>query len=75
MHTAFNYEVIGVNIATKEVFEPRDIIHAVLDPASTASLNRLVVCGGITQAGFAKYCQLYSPKDDRFARNVFEFFL
>ncbi len=39
------HEVIGVNIATREVFAPSDIIHAVYAPAAAASLNRLAICG------------------------------
>ncbi len=61
------YEVIGVNITTKEVFQPQDIIHAVSSPAVAASLDRLVVCGGSQANRLAKYCQLYSPKEDRYA--------
>ncbi len=62
------YEVIGVNIATGEVIEPQDIIHAVISPAAASSINRLVVCGGMQTNGFAKHCQLYSPKDDRYVQ-------
>lgn len=62
------YEVIGVNIATTEVFEPHDIIHAVVCPAAAASINRLVVCGGVRMGVCTKYCQLYSTQDDRYAR-------
>ncbi len=62
------HEVIGVNIATREVFEPQDIIHDVIWPAAAASLDKLVVCGGLQVSGCAKYCQLYSPKEDRYAR-------
>ncbi len=55
---AQTYEVIGVNIRTKEVFQPKDIIHAVLSPAAAATPNQLVVCGGFQANGLAKYCQL-----------------
>ncbi len=62
---AQTYEVIGVNIRTKEVFQPKDIIHAVISPAAAATRNQLVVCGGFQTNGLVKHCQLYSPKDDR----------
>ncbi len=61
------YEVIGVNVATKEVFAPSDIPHAVYAPGASASLGRLVVCGGLQSNGHSKHCQLYSQKDDRYA--------
>ncbi len=61
------YEVIGVNIVTREVFAPADVIHAVYWPAAAASFNRLVVCGGSQINGFEKHCQLYSPKNNRYA--------
>ncbi len=64
------YEVIGVNVATREIFAPSDIIHAVCAPAAAASINRLVVCGGVEVNGHVNYCQLYSPKDDRYAQNA-----
>ncbi len=51
------YEVIGVNIATKEVFEPSDVIHAVYSPAAAASANRLIVCGGLETNGHVNYCR------------------
>ncbi len=63
---AQTYEVIGVNITTKEVFQPHDIIHAVIWPAAAASPNRLVVCGGTHGRKPMSYCQLYSPTDDRY---------
>ncbi len=70
------HEVIGVNIETKEVFEPSDIIQAVHSPATAASLNRLAVCGGYQENRFMKYCQLYSPKDDRYAQTgLWQYFL
>ncbi len=56
-----------MNTTTREVFAPSDIIHAVYSPAAAASLNRLVVCGGLQSHGHSKHCQLYSPKDDRCA--------
>ncbi len=62
---AQTYEVIGVNIRTKEVSQPKDIIHAVLSPATTATSYQLVVCGGFQTNGLVKHCQIYSPKDDR----------
>ncbi len=70
------YEVIGVNIATKEVFEPSDVIHAAYSPAAAASFNRLAVCGGYQANGDMKHCQLYSPKDDRYAdAGLWQYFL
>ncbi len=60
------YETIGVNITTNEVFQPQDCIHRVIWPAAAASPNRLTVCGGAHGNLPAKYCQLYSPKDDRY---------
>ncbi len=33
-----------------------------------STYDRLVVCGGLQASGCAKYCQLYSPKEDRYAR-------
>ncbi len=61
---AHTYEVIGVSITTKEIFQPQDIIHAVVSPAAVASPNRLVVCGGARGGKLVKHCQLYSPRDD-----------
>ncbi len=63
-------EVIGVNIATREVFAPSDIIHSVCAPAAAASINRLAVCGGVQPNGYGKSCQLYSPKVDRYAQTA-----
>ncbi len=65
------YEVIGVNVATREVFEPSDVIHAVYLPAAAASVNRLAVCGCYQVNGDMKHCQLYSPQDDRYAQTAY----
>ncbi len=62
------YEVIGVNVTKRQVFVPSEIIHGVCSPAATAALDRLVVCGGAQLNEISRHCQLYSPKNDRYAR-------
>ncbi len=60
-----NYKVIGVNIATGEVFAPQELTHTVTSSAAAASLNRLAICGGFEQP---RLCNVYSPKNDRYAQ-------
>ncbi len=56
-----SYEVITVDLKTKEVGEAADALYAVVLPGVVASPNRIVVCGGMCRQRAAKYCQVYSP--------------
>ncbi len=60
-----NYGVITVDLNTKEVGEAADVLNATVMPAVVASLNRIVVCGGMFQCRTRNYCQVYSPQTDK----------
>ncbi len=58
------YEVLTVNLTTKEVGEAADTIEGVSEPAAASSLNRIVLCGGERGEKPLKFCQIYSPTSD-----------
>ncbi len=58
------YEVMTVNLTTKEVGEAADTIEGVSEPAATSSFNRIVLCGGEREGKPLKCCQIYSPRSD-----------
>ncbi len=56
------YEVITVDLKTREIGEAADVLYATLLPGVAASHNRIVVCGGIYRGLVVNHCQVYSPK-------------
>ncbi len=62
------YEVITIDLNTGEVSEAEDVLHAVYRAGCASSFNRLVICGGMQESGVVRYCQLYSPSSNRYAR-------
>ncbi len=61
------YEVMTVNLTTGDVGEVEDTIYGTNAPAAASSLNRIALCGGASSNGNLNYCQVYSPKHDRWA--------
>ncbi len=57
-----SYEVITVDLRTKEVDEAADVLYSTALPGGVASSNRIVVFGGMRRHQVAEYCQVYSPK-------------
>ncbi len=64
-HDGVTYEVLTVNLMTKEVGEAADTIEGVNEPAAASSLNRIVLRGGDRGRKPLKCCQIYSPGSDR----------
>ncbi len=56
------YEVITVDLKTKEIGEAADVLHAAVLPGVAASPNRIIVCGGMCRHRVINNCQVYSPK-------------
>ncbi len=64
-----NYEVLAVNLRTKEVSEAADTIEGTRCSAGASSLNRIILCGGERGRKPLKCCQIYSPESDRLVLN------
>ncbi len=60
-----SYEVMTVNLKTRDVGEAEDAIHGTCAPAAASSLNRIALCGGESSNRSLNYCQVYSPKYDK----------
>ncbi len=63
-----SYEVMTVNLRTGEVSEVEDTLFGTNLPGVAASRNRIAVCGGRSGSTVLKYCQMYSPKEDPYAK-------
>ncbi len=61
---AITYEVLTVNLKTKEVGEAADILEGTREAAAATSLNRIVLCGGERGGEPLRCCQIYSQKTD-----------
>ncbi len=61
-----SYEVITVNLKTREVGQASDTIRATNATAAASSLHRIVLCGGNNDRVVRDYCQMYSPKRDEY---------
>ncbi len=56
------YEVITVDLKTKDIGEAADVLFATILPGVAASPYRIIVCGGIYGHRVINHCQAYSPK-------------
>ncbi len=56
------YEVITVDLKTKETGKAADVLCAAVLPGVAASPNRIVVCGGMCRHRVINNCQVYYPK-------------
>ncbi len=63
-----SYEVMAVNLRTGEVSEVENTLFGTNLPGVVASCNRIAVCGGRSGSTVLKDCQIYSPKNDRYAK-------
>ncbi len=63
---AMSYEVTTVNIKTGEVGKAEDTLHATHAAAAASSFSKIALCGGKTTSGAFKYCQMYSPRQDKY---------
>ncbi len=55
------YEVITVDLNTKEICEAADLLYASILPGVAASPNLIVACGGMHRLFALNHCQIYSP--------------
>ncbi len=69
-----SYEVMDVNLKTGDVGRVDDTIYGTLIPAAAASINRIVLCGGMSADRNRNYCQVYSPKHKRRVYHKWIFF-
>ncbi len=60
------YEVITVNLKTREIGEAADVPYAVILPGVAASPNRIIACGGMYRHHELNRCQVYSPKTNEY---------
>ncbi len=66
-HYGTTYEVITVDLKSRNVGEAEDTLKATNAPAAASSLNRIALCGGTTGTKIETYCQVYLPKEDKYA--------
>ncbi len=67
-HDGQTYEVITVDLKSGDVGEAEDTLKATSAPAAASSLNRIALCGGRMRVHIEKYCQVYSPKEDKYVQ-------
>ncbi len=60
------YEVITVNLKTREIGEAANVPYATILPGVAASPNGIVACGGIYRQHEVNHCQVYSSKTNEY---------